>query len=432
MRIENWSGDWSFTPRRVLEPTSASEIAGIVRDAREVRVMGARHSWSKGIVTQDTLLSLDRMTRLVNVDQSAMQVTVQAGIRLKDLVVELEKHGLALANLGSIAEQSLAGALSTGTHGTGIGFRCLADQVQALKLIDGQGQERALDRSHPDFNAVVVGLGAFGVVHEMTLSVVPTFQMHFVTELMPFLEVIDNLEELVRGHDHFKFWWLVGDDQAIVFRQQRTQEPRNDSDFSRWLKDEVLGKGVYRSLLALQKVERERMVRLTNHVIGRSYGQRFERICKSHVAFLTPDPPLHRESELAFDFAGASQLMREYRDLLLRMGHSYSFIQEIRFTAADEFWASPAYGRESLWLSHYNIDTPPRWDDQLRRFLSFARDHDGRPHWGKEARFESAYLRQQYPKLDEFGALRRQYDPDNKLANRWLRQVLDIPGAATP
>lgn len=434
-QVENYGETWSFTPGEVLEPESAAELAAIVKRARQVRVMGARHSWSRGIITEHTLLSLDRMNRVVQVDREALRVTVQAGIRLKDLIQELESRGLALANLGSIAEQSLAGAISTGTHGTGLGYRCLADQVQGLRLIDGRGEERELHRDHPDFDAVVVGLGAFGVVYEMTLSVVPAYQMHAITEMMRFDDVIQNLDDLVRSHDHFKLWWFVPNDRVVVFRQQHTDEPRNDSDFQRWFKDEFLAVGVYRTVLALQRVQRERLVVATNHLLAGAYAKRHDRICKSHVAFLTPEPPVHRETEWAFDYADAPELLREYRALMLECGHTFSFVQEIRFTQADPFWASPAYERDSIWLSMYNIDRVARWDDQIRKFQAFCRKNGGRPHWGKEANFDPKYLTAQFPKLEAFGELVRQYDPDGKFANRWIRRILTrtayAPSSAT-
>ncbi len=429
MRIENYGQTWSFTPQCVATPTRVEELARIVRDADKVRVMGAAHSWSQGIVTEGTLVSLDAMSRILHLDAAAERVTVQAGIRLSDLITQLEERGMALANLGSIATQSLAGAIATGTHGTGIAFKCLADQVQSLSLIDGRGEKRVIDREHPDFAAIAVGLGAFGIIYEMTLSIVPTFQMHAITEMIPFDDLVDNLDHHVRAHDHFKLWWLVPDERVIVFRQRRTQESRNDSDFRRWFKDEFLGVAAYRAMLALQKVERRRMVQFTNRIIGREYGKRFERICKSHVAFLTPEPPVHRETEWAFDYANAADLLRAYRKLLLASDHSYSFIQEIRFTAADPFWASPAYGRDSIWLSLYNIDRAAHWDDQLRTFRGFAEEHGGRPHWGKEATCNPAYLRAHFPKLEPFAALRGAYDPENKFANHWLRHILSIPAA---
>ncbi len=423
MRIQNYGQTWSFTPSAVEYPRSTEELRRVVTRAKKVRVMGTRHSWSTGIVTDDTLISLDAMNRVLAVDGVARRVTVQAGIKLKDLITQLEYRGLALANLGSIAEQSLAGAVSTGTHGSGIAFRCLADQVESLALIDGRGEERRLERGHPDFDAAVVGLGCFGVVHEITVSVVPTFQMHAVTDTASFDEVVENLDDYVRGYDHFKLWWLVPGDSVIVFKNRRTTAPRNDSDLVRWFKDDFLSVAVYRSLLALQRVERARLVPAVNRVLGGQVGKHFDRVCKSHVGFLTPSPPVHREAEWAFDYANARTLLKAYRALFLESGHTYSFIQEIRFTRADPFWLSPAYGRDSIWLSLYNIDSAPRWDDQLRRFEAFARAHGGRPHWGKEATFDPAYLKAQWPELEAFGARMRAYDPERKLANRWVEAI---------
>lgn len=425
-RIRNYGRTWRFAPRAVERPTSVDALRRVVTGARRLRAVGSAHSWSTGIHTDDTLVSLDGMRRVLDVDRVARRATVQAGIKLKELIAELEKRGLALANLGSIAEQSLAGAIATGTHGSGIGFRCLADQVQSLSLVDGRGEIRRVDRGDPDFDAVVVGLGAFGVVHEITLSVVPVFQMHAITDTAPFDEVIESLEDRLRTYDHFKMWWLVPEDSVIVFQNRRTNEPRNDSDLERWFKDEFLSVVVYRTFLGLQKLERKRLVPAVNRILGGQVGKRFERICKSHVGFLTPSPPVHREAEWAFDLADAKALLRGYRRLMLESGHTFNFIQEIRFTRGDDFWLSPCHGRDTIWLSLYNIDSDARWDDQLRRFEAFARAHGGRPHWGKEARFDPDYLASQYPRLGDFDARMREYDPQRKFANRWIDGIFGV------
>jgi FAD/FMN-containing dehydrogenase len=407
-------------------PRSVAELREVVRGARRLRVMGSRHSWSRAIVTDDTLVSLARMNRIVDVDAAALRVTAQAGVTLRELIDRLERRGLALANLGSVAGQTVAGAIATGTHGTGLAFRCLAAQVEALRLVDGRGEERALRRGDPDFDAVVVGLGCFGVVHEVTLRVVPSFQMHALTERAPFDEVIANLDGYLRAYDHFKIWWLVPDDDVIVFKNRRTDAPRDDSDLARWFKDDLLSVVVYRALVALQRLDRRRLVPLVNRALGREVGRRHERVCKSHVGFLTPDPPVHRETEWAFDLADAPRLLREYRRALLASGHTYNFIQEVRFSRADDFWLSPAYGRDSVWIGMYNMDADAAWAEQLRLFEDFAVRHGGRPHWGKEASFDPAYLRGQFARLDEFRALAAGYDPEGKLASEWARRVLGV------
>jgi len=422
-QIVNYGGNVVFSPALIEYPESAAELAAIVRRATKLRVVGSAHSWSRGIVTDDTLVSLDRMARVIEVDVVNLRVTVQAGIKLKALIEALEARGLALANLGSICDQSLAGATSTATHGTGIGFRCLAAQVESLRLIDGEGIDRVLRKGEPDFDAVIVGLGCFGVLHEMTLSVVREFQMHAITDLAQFDEVIDNLDAYVRGFDHFKFWWLVPGDELIVFKNRRTDAPRNDSDLMRWFKDDFLSVVVYRSLVALQGLDRKRLVPLVNKHLGREVGKRFDRVCKSHVGFLTPSPPVHRETEWAFDYARARPLLLAYRRLLRESGHTYNFIQEIRFSQGDDFWLSPAYRRDSIWLSMYNMDTPDHYSDQLSQFEAFARAHGGRPHWGKEAAFDADYLASQWPTMGKFRALMRSYDPHGKFVNGWVAAI---------
>jgi FAD/FMN-containing dehydrogenase len=350
-------------------------------------------------------------------------VTVQGGMRLYELTAYLDRHGLALESLGSIDRQTVAGVIATGTHGSGRRFRCLSAQVARLELVDGTGRAVVLERGHPDFAGAVVGLGALGVVHAVTFDVVDAFRLRDRTRCEPFADVIEHIDEYAAASDHFKAWWFVPDHEAIVFRFERTSDPADDSAVRRWLKERVLSVAIYRTLLAVGQLGDRRLVPRINRMLTREAGRSLERVAPSHTGFLTPSPPRHRESEWAFDVADAKPLLREYRRLLPDGGHSYNFIQELRFSAADELWLSPAYQRDSIWLSLYNVD-PRNWDAQLAKFEAFARAHGGRPHWGKEATFDHAYLRACFPRLGEFAALAARYDPERKLRNAWLDGIL--------
>lgn len=419
--IRNYGRNVRFAPRRRVLPRTSAELARIVRESRRVRAVGAAHSWSPAIVTDDTLVSLDAMRSVISLDRT--QVTVQGGMRLRELGKHLDAHGLALANLGSIDSQSVAGVIATGTHGTGAQFRCLGAQVARLALIDGTGREVTLERGHPDFAGAVVGLGALGIVHAVTFDVVPAFRLHDLTRIENFDAVIERLEEHVAATDHFKIWWLVPNEDAVVYRFTRTQAPANDSRVRRWIKERVIAVAAYRSLLVVGRLSGRRLVPGINRFLTREAGRTLDRISPSHVGFLTPIPPVHAESEWAFDVADAQPLLREYRRLLPDSGHSYNFIQELRFSKADDLWLSPAYQRDSIWLSLYNIDRA-NWPAQLAKFEAFARAHGGRPHWGKEASFDRAYLRAQYPRLEDFAALARRYDPEGKFRNTWIDDIL--------
>ena len=421
--VRNYGRNLAFRPRQVARPRSVDELAEVVGRATRVRAVGAAHSWSPAIVTDDTLVSLERLGGPVVVDRARMQVTAPGGMRLRALNAELDRHGLALANLGSIDSQSLAGVIATGTHGTGRAFPCLSAQVARLELVDGRGRRVTLARGEPDFDGAVVSLGALGVVHALTFDVVDAFRLHDVTGLIPFDDVIERIDEHLGAHDHFKFWWIPPGDEVVAFRFRRTDLPANDRPVRRWLKDRLLAVGVYRSLLTVGHLSRRRWIPGINRFLTREVGRPLDRITPSHVGYLTPVPPVHRESEWAFDVADARALLRAYRKLLPEAGHTYNFIQEIRCSRADELWLSPAYRRDSLWLGLYNIDRR-NWAAQLARFEAFARDHGGRPHWGKEASFDRAYLCGQYPRLDDFAALARRHDPDGKFRNPWLDSIL--------
>jgi FAD/FMN-containing dehydrogenase len=420
----NFGGNLRFRPRRVVKPSTTDELAAVIRDSTKVRAVGAAHSWSPAIVTEDTLVSLDRMRALIGVDRDRHQITVQAGMRLHELNAHLDQHGLAMANLGSIDSQSLAGMIATGTHGTGRNYKCLGAQIARLEMIDGTGRAVTLERGQPDFDGAVVGLGALGIVHAVTLDVVDAFRLHDVTRVENFAEVIERIDEAVSSTDHFKLWWFAPGDDAIVFRYDRTDAPANDSALRRWFKDRVLAVAVYRTLLAIGHLSQRRWIPGINRFLTSQSGKPLDRIVASHVGFLTPIPPAHRESEWAFPAGDAQALLREYRRLLPADGHNYNFVQELRFTKADELWLSPAYQRDSVWLSLYNIDRR-HWPEQLAKFEAFARAHGGRPHWGKEAAFDRAYLRTQYTRLDDFAALSARYDPERRFRNAWLDAILD-------
>jgi L-gulono-1,4-lactone dehydrogenase len=421
--VRNYGGNVRFTPRVRAQPRDVDELVRVVHEAKRVRAVGAAHSWSPAIVTDDTLISLDRMRRVIELDRERKRITVQAGMRLREINAYLHRNGLALANLGSIDSQSAAGVIATGTHGTGKNFRCISTQVARLELIDGTGRNVVLERGQPDFDGAVVGLGALGIVHAVTFDVVDAFRLHDVTGLAPFDHIIENLDEHVASADHFKVWWLVPNDQAIVYRFRRTDEPPNDRKLRRWLKDRVLAVAAYRSLLVVGHLSGRRWIPSINRYLNREAGRPLDRIAHSHIGFLTPIPPVHSESEWAFDIRNAKPLLREYRRLLPDSGHSYNFIQELRFSKADELWLSPAYQRDSIWLSLYNIDRR-NWSAQLAKFEAFCRANGGRPHWGKEATFDRDYLRSQYPRLADFAALSARLDPERKFRNPWLDQIL--------
>lgn len=421
--VTNFGKNLRFRPRQVARPRDRAEVIAVVRGARKLRAVGAAHSWSPAIVTDDTLVSLDRMRRPLALDRARMQVTVEGGMRLHEVNAYLARHGLALTSLGSIDQQAVAGIIATGTHGSGARFGCISTQVARLELVDGRGEVVTLARGDADFAGAVVGLGALGVTTAITFDVVPAFQLHDVTTRATFDAALVGLDAALAASDHYKLWWLPPSDDVIVYDRRRTDRPADDSPLRRFVKDRVVSVAMYRALVAAGRASGRRWIPGINRFLTREASRPLERVVPSPIGFLTPVPPVHREGEWAFPAADAARLLPAYRELLLGGGHTYNFIQELRWSAADELWLSPAYQRDTIWLSLYNID-PGGWPAQLARMDDFARAHGGRPHWGKEARFDRAYLRQQYARLDDFAALAERYDPAHKFRNPWLDAIL--------
>lgn len=420
--IRNWAGNIGFQPKRFIEPRSVDELRKVIQSSKKVRVVGSGHSWSEAIVTDDTLVSLNGLRDVVEIDAAQKQITAQAGIKLSEVNKELDKRGLALTNLGSIATQSLAGAMSTGTHGTGVDLQCLASQVASFRMLDAEGREHSFNKVDENFCAMLIGLGGFGVIYEMTLDVTDAFQLHEVSVGCDFDEAIDDLDRCLAEHDHVKFWWLPPSKDVVLFAYNRTDDAVNDSHFRQWFKDEFISVYVYRMLSFVGLMNRERFIPPINRFLTRQITKPLDRIEKSYKVFNVPEPPPHRETEWAFDLADAKHLLREYKKLLTSNGFTYNFIQEIRFSKGDDFWLSPAYRRNSIWLGMYNKDLRD-WNKRLANFEAFARAHNGRPHWGKEFTIDAKYLAAQYEKLDDLRDLLTKFDRSGKFRNAWLNAI---------
>jgi FAD/FMN-containing dehydrogenase len=421
--FKNWASNVRFTVSNFYQPEHEADIIEIVRKHEKVRMVGSGHSWSDVCCTNDALINLDKYNKILHIDKSAKTVTVQAGIKLWQLNEQLDKAGLALVNLGSIDRQSLAGAVSTGTHGTGINFSILAAQIVSFDLIKADGEKISISKNKGEnlFNACVVNLGALGIVSEITLQATEAFNLHDRTETIDFDEVIENIDAYIDNNDHFKMWWLPPTKKVVVYRYKRTHEPCNDSPIRQFVRDKLLSVYVYRSLVFIGKIL-PALSKAINELLIWDLRKPLNRIEKSYKVFIVPEPPLHRETEWAFDRKNAKEILKAYKQLLTENDFRLNFIQEIRFTKADNFWLSASYQRSSIWLGLYAYNHE-KWNDILPQFEVFAQKHGGRPHWGKEFSLDKNYLRQQHPKIDDFAQVKNELDPNRKFENHFIEKI---------
>ncbi len=425
--FKNWAGNIKRKVPSFYQPETEEEIISIIKGHNKTRLVGTGHSWNKICVSNEALVNLDLYRQVLEINKNAKTIKVQAGIKLSRLNKLLDKEGFALQNLGSIATQSLGGAISTGTHGTGINFQILGSQVLDFTLIKADGEKILIDRVNNEdlFNASIVNLGCLGIISEITWQVTDAFNLHDYTQTVYFDEVIENLEELLEQNDHLKFWWLPPAEKLIVYKYNRTHEKRNDTRLRQFLKDEFSSVLFYRSMVKIAGIY-PKFAPKVSQIMTSLFEKPLDRIEKSFRVFNVPEPPIHRETEWAFDAKNAKEILTAYKRHILNSNFNFNFIQEIRFTKSDNFWLSPSYQRDSLWIGfyHYNHEN---WNEALPFHEAFAKKFDGRPHWGKEFTIDQNYLQEQYERFNEFIKLKKEFDPSGRFENEFIKKIFLAP-----
>ncbi|HUJ27704.1 MAG TPA: D-arabinono-1,4-lactone oxidase [Myxococcales bacterium] len=419
-RFVNWARTVSCTPARFARPASEDELREILRASRRVKVVGAGHSFNGSACTDGTLVSLDGMSRVLACEGDT--VTVEAGIRLDALNHALAQRGLALGIVGSIARQSIAGAIATGTHGSGPRHGSLAAMVRGLRLMLADGSVRDLAPGDELFDAARVSLGALGVVTRVTLQCEPAFALEEIAQPMRFDDAVAAIDGLVRSEAYVKLWWLPHTDTVQVFRYRRTQEPHTFSRMKRWLDDRVINRIAFAALLSLSRIA-PAIIPAVNRVVRAVYFLPRRTVARSDLALTIPMPPVHEEVEYAVPLERAAEALRGLRALIDRERLRVNFVAELRFVAPDEAWLSPAYGRPTAYLGAY-MARAPGIDRYFALFEQLMQALGGRPHWGKQFSLDAGALRAAHPNLARFAALRDALDPEGRFDNDWLSRVL--------
>jgi L-gulono-1,4-lactone dehydrogenase len=401
-------------------------VQAAAKRGMRVKAVGAGHSFTGIAVAPGVLLDLIDLTGIVAVDRERSRVTLLAGTRLHQVPKLLAPYGLAMQNLGDIDRQSISGAISTGTHGTGAGFGGIATQVVGVTLVTGDGELlRVNEDENPELlPAVVVGLGSLGILVDVTLQCVPAFVLHSVDRPEPLDELLETLDARARGADHFEFYWFPHTDVALTKTQTRLPEsaPRKPLPrVGRWIDEELLSNGVYRMVCAAATLVPSVVppfARLAVNLTGnRDYSDLSNRVLTQNrdVRF--------REMEYALPVENVRPAFDALRALIDERGWRISFPVEVRFAAADDLWMSTAQGRASGYIAvhRYYRENPTEYFEAVENImLAFG----GRPHWGKMHTLDADILRDRYPHFDEFVAVRDRLDPKRMFTNTYLDRVL--------
>ena len=423
----NWAGNQRCAPETIVRPSGTDELAAVVADAaargRPVKVVGSGHSFTDVACTSGTLVRLDRHQRLLALDRDTGRVTVEAGMTLATLNRTLALYGLALPNLGDIEYQTVAGALATGTHGTGSRLGCLATAVIGIDLVTGDGSVRTLSAAaDPEaFAAAKVSLGALGAVATISLQCVPAFNLHAEEGPLRIDEAMERFDDLADGNDHFEFFWMPYSRWVIAKRNNRVDGPeRRRPPLKEWV-DDVLVQNHLFGLLGQVQVRRPGWVRAINRAIPKpgviDYVERSDRV------FTSPRRVRFYEMEYGFPRAHARDVIAEVRRYLTGSGLNIGFPIEVRVAAADDIPMSMGYGRDSCYLACHVFRGQP-YEQYFRGIERIVGAVGGRPHWGKLHFLRADALAPRYPLWSQFQEVRRRLDPDGRFANAYTDRVL--------
>jgi L-gulonolactone oxidase len=425
----NWSNTYAVTPARIEQPASVDEVVAAVCRAAEdelsVKAVGSGHSFTDIAVTRGVMLNLAKLTGISYADRHTGVVTVGAGTVLAELNVALWQLGLSLPGIGDIDAQTIAGAIATGTHGSGRRIGGLASQVRGLQLVTADGKLLECSaQQHPElFAAARVGLGALGIVTAVTLQCEPAFVLRAVQapgDYDDLLEVIENLERL----DYFEFYWFPNTRRVLTKVQSRLPGDTPLQPLGRlrgWRDDQLLANTVFGALNRLT-MSRPGLTSSANRIAARTFTER-QYTDRAYRVFSSERRVVYRAMEYAVPLTDLAHVLDEIDSWLEHSGEQVSFPVQVRLSAGDNIPLSPAFGRESCHIAVRQYHLRPH-ETYFSAVEAIARQVGGRPHWGKLHYRTAEDLAPAYPLFGEFLQVRDRYDPDRRFGNDYLRRVL--------
>jgi FAD-linked oxidoreductase len=427
-RWRNWSREQRCRPEAMIRPhTREGLVQAVIEGAearRGVKVAGSGHSFSEAALTDGTMLRIESLDRILEVDRPAGLVKVEAGVELRALNRRLDRLGLALENLGDIDRQTLAGAIATATHGTGERFPNISAQVEGIELITADGTMLELSEStDPDgFRAARVGLGALGAIYSVTLRVVPPFRVDRVDRRRPLAETLDRLDELASGRDHFEFYVFPHTRWANCRESTRTDSPARPAGKASTFMQEVVLENWTGTVLS----EVARRVPATIPPLSRlaSAGAGTPRkLDHSFRVFASERRIKFTEMEYAIPREHIAKVVPDVLEIAAKPKHAVAFPIEVRFVSSDEPLLSTSHERETAYVAVHQ-DTHLNWEGYFREVEAVMDEYGGRPHWGKRHFQTAPVLAARYPRWNEFQAVRDRLDPDRRFANAYTERVL--------
>ncbi|KAF9529067.1 gulonolactone oxidase Lgo1 [Crepidotus variabilis] len=434
-RFTNWGLSYTCLPAAIFEPENEFQCELVLelakREGKTVRAVGVGHSPSDLACTKEYMIRMTKLNRVLEVNSEKRYIVAQGGITLDDLHAHLAKNNLAMSSVGSISEQTLAGVVATATHGSGINFCSMSSTAMALTLLLADGTRLTCSRSeHGDvFLATLCGLGTTGIILSAQLEVEPAFRLREVQRTLPFEEITDNLDDHVNRAEHVRFWWFPTKDRIRASYSNRTAEPKSPA--GSWWWHTFLGHHVVQILLFIARYISNLNSWVANFacwlVSAETVG-----IDDSLKIFNVDCRYPQYTTEWAIPYENTRACLLEFREYLHKEyanphGLRPHFPVEIRFTAEDDIWLSPSFGRKTCWIGivqykPFGLTVPYR--KLFSAFERIVQRHSGRPHWAKAHPFTPAKLREVYPHFNDFQRVMKTVDPRGVWRNEYVERHL--------
>ncbi len=424
----NWAGDQRCRPARIVAPRSREELAEAVgaaaADGGKVKVTGSGHSFTEAAMTDATMLRLDALRGVLDVDRESGLVRVGAGTVLRDLNEELAGLGLGLENMGDIDAQTVAGAISTGTHGTGAGFGNISLRVEGVEMVLADGSVRELTAAgDPELlRAARIGIGALGALSAVTLRCFPAFTLRRVDSAHRLADVLDRFDELAERNDHFELFTFPYSDRALVLERNRTAEaPKPKNSVVAFLNDVLLENWALEAMAATGKAMPRTIPALAKFAglvaTGTNNQDRSDRI------FVNQRNVRFTEMEYAVPRADGPTAVRRVIEWVRSNDYPVFFPIEVRVAAGDDADLSAAHERDTAYIAVHQY-RGMEWRPYFEAVESIMNDYGGRPHWGKRHFQTAATLAPRYPRWANFQAARDELDPGRAFSNEYTERVL--------
>jgi L-gulono-1,4-lactone dehydrogenase len=427
-RWVNWAGDQSCRPAEIVRPASREELVEAVAAAaaagRKVSVAGSGHSFTEAAMTDETMVRIEALSGVLDADRDSGLIRVGAGTVLADLNEELARLGLAMENLGDIDSQTIAGAISTGTHGTGARLRNISAQVEGMELVlaDGSVRELAAATDPELLRAARVGIGALGAIAAVTLRCVPAFTLERVDTPRPREQVLGSFQESADAHDHFELFTFPYADNALVLERNRTDAPaRPRGRFGAFLNDVVLENWALGALAATGRRFPAAIPSLSRLAGRVASGSR--TVDRSDRVFANERRVRFTEMEYGVPREHGPEAARRVIEWVRSNRYPVFFPIEMRVAAGDDALLSPSHERDTAYIAVHQY-RGMEWRPYFEAVEEIMSSYGGRPHWGKRHFQTAATLAPRYPAWAEFQRARDELDPTRTFTNDYAARVL--------